>query len=236
MTLPADESPPVRVLVADDQKVVRDGLVLLLGLVGGVEVAGTAVDGADAVRQVAALDPDVVLMDLRMPTLDGVAATRSLTDQGARARVVVLTTYADDDSVFGALRAGARGFLTKDASAEEIRWAVLTVASGNAQLDPSVQRRLLDALSSGAHVGVPSPDSPAGGQGVAPDDGLTPREEEVLTEIARGLTNPEVAASLFVSEATVKTHVNHLLAKTECRDRAALVAYAYRTGRVAPGS
>jgi DNA-binding NarL/FixJ family response regulator len=236
MTLPADEGPPVRVLVADDQKVVRDGLVLMLGLVGGVEVVGTAVDGADAVRQVAALDPDVVLMDLRMPTLDGVAATRSLTDQGARSRVVVLTTYAADDSVFGALRAGARGFLTKDASAEEIRWAVLTVASGNAQLDPSVQRRLLDALSSGAHVGVPSSDPGAGGEGVAPDDGLTPREEEVLAEIARGLTNPEVAASLFVSEATVKTHVNHLLAKTECRDRAALVAYAYRTGRVAPSS
>jgi DNA-binding NarL/FixJ family response regulator len=229
MSPPADGTAPVRVLVADDQKVVRDGLVLMLGLVGGVEVVGTAVDGADAARQVAALDPDVVLMDLRMPTLDGVAATRALTDQGARARVVVLTTYADDDSVFGALRAGARGFLTKDASAEEIRWAVLTVASGNAQLDPSVQRRLLEALSSGAHVGVPAPE-PA--RADTPEDGLTAREEDVLLEIARGLTNPEVAATLFVSEATVKTHVNHLLAKTGCRDRAALVAYAYRTGRV----
>jgi DNA-binding NarL/FixJ family response regulator len=231
MSPPADGTAPVRVLVADDQKVVRDGLVLMLGLVRGVEVVGTAVDGADAVRQVATLDPDVVLMDLRMPTLDGVAATRALTDQGARARVVVLTTYADDDSVFGALRAGARGFLTKDAGAEEIRWAVLTVASGNAQLDPSVQRRLLEALASGAHVGVPAPELP---RVDTSEDGLTAREEDVLAEIARGLTNSEVAATLFVSEATVKTHVNHLLAKTGCRDRAAHVAYAYRTGRVTP--
>lgn len=227
----ADEAPPVRVLVADDQKVVRDGLVLLLGLVEGISVVGTAVDGGDAVRQVAALDPDIVLMDLRMPNVDGVAATRSLTAQGARARVVVLTTYADDDSVFGALRAGARGFLTKDASADEIRSAVLTVASGKAQLDPSVQRRLLDALASGARVGLPPPD-PVSRADAEPEDGLTPREEEVLGQIALGLTNTEVAAALFVSEATVKTHINHLLAKTGGRDRAALVAYAYRTGRV----
>lgn len=216
---------PVRVLVVDDQKVVRDGLAMMLGLLDGLEVVGLAVDGADALRQVEDADPDVVLMDLNMPTMDGVEATRQLIARGARARVVVLTTYAEDQWVFGALQAGARGFLTKDAGAEEIRAAVLSVAAGDAQLDPSVQRRLLDALASGSHVGVPAPEP----QQI--DDGLTARELEVLTEIARGLSNTEIAQRLFVSEATVKTHVNHLLAKTVCRDRAALVAYAYRTGR-----
>jgi DNA-binding NarL/FixJ family response regulator len=220
----------VRVLVADDQKIVRDGLATMLGLLGGIEVVGTAVDGADAVRQVASLDPDVVLMDLSMPTMDGVEATRRLTEAGRRARVVVLTTYADDDWVFRALQAGARGFLTKDAGADEIAAAIGTVAAGEAQLDPSVQRRLLEALASGAHVGVPGTS-----QDRTPDDGLTAREEEVLAVIAEGLSNPEIAERLVVSEATVKTHVNHLLAKTGCRDRAALVAYAYKTGRGTPG-
>jgi DNA-binding NarL/FixJ family response regulator len=217
---------PVRVVVVDDQKVVRDGLALMLGLLDGIEVVGVAVDGADALRQVQEVDPDVVLMDLSMPTMDGVEATRRLVARGARGRVVVLTTYADDQWVFGALQAGARGFLTKDAGADEIRTAVLSVAAGGAQLDPSVQRRLLEALASGAHVGI----QPAAPEPI--DDGLTARELEVLTEIARGLSNTEIAQRLFVSEATVKTHVNHLLAKTARRDRAALVAYAYRTGRV----
>jgi DNA-binding NarL/FixJ family response regulator len=216
---------PVRVLVVDDQKVIREGLSMMLGLLDGIEVVGAAVDGADALRQVSRLDPDVVLMDLSMPTMDGVEATRQLAAQGTRARVVVLTTYADDQWVFGALQAGARGYLTKDASAEQIRHAVLAVAAGDAQLDPSVQRRLLEALASGqpSGVGGPQPDPI--------DDGLTSREVDVLTQIARGLSNTEIAGELFVSEATVKTHVNHLLAKTGCRDRAALVAYAYRTGR-----
>jgi DNA-binding NarL/FixJ family response regulator len=217
---------PVRVVVVDDQKVVRDGLALMLGLLDGIEVVGVAVDGADALRQVQEVDPDVVLMDLSMPTMDGVEATRRLVARGARGRVVVLTTYADDQWVFGALQAGARGFLTKDAGADEIRTAVLSVAAGGAQLDPSVQRRLLEALASGAHVGI----QPAAPEPI--DDGLTARELEVLTAIARGLSNTEIAQRLFVSEATVKTHVNHLLAKTARRDRAALVAYAYRTGRV----
>jgi DNA-binding NarL/FixJ family response regulator len=217
---------PIRVLVADDQKVVRDGLAMLLGLLDGIEVIGTAVDGADAVRQALAAEPDIVLMDLNMPTVDGVEATRRLVEAGARARVVVLTTYADDDWVFRALQAGARGFLTKDAGAEEIQQAISTVAAGQAQLDPSVQRRLLEALASGAKLGV----AEAGPQPV--DDGLTARETEVLVEIAQGHSNAEIAARLFVSEATVKTHINHLLAKTGCRDRAALVAYAFRTGRV----
>jgi DNA-binding NarL/FixJ family response regulator len=222
------QSPtPVRVLIADDQKVVRDGLAMLLGLLDGIEVIGTAVDGADAVRQTLTADPDIVLMDLNMPTVDGVEATRRLVEAGARARVVVLTTYADDDWVFRALQAGARGFLTKDAGAEEIEQAIGTVAAGQAQLDPSVQRRLLEALASGAKLRVAEP-----GASVPVDDGLTAREAEVLIEIAAGLSNAEIAARLFVSEATVKTHINHLLAKTGCRDRAALVGYAYRTGRV----
>ena len=221
-----DTAAPVRVLIADDQKVVRDGLAMLLGLLDGIEVVGTAIDGADALRQAADADPDVVLMDLNMPTVDGVEATRRLVESGSRARVVVLTTYADDDWVFRALQAGARGFLTKDAGAEEIQQAINTVAAGQAQLDPTVQRRLLEVLAAGATSGVAAP-----GRAEVVDDGLTAREVEVLVEIAAGHSNAEIAARLFVSEATVKTHVNHLLAKTGCRDRAALVVHAYRTGR-----
>jgi DNA-binding NarL/FixJ family response regulator len=224
----------VRVLVADDQKIVRDGLAMLLGLLPGIEVVGVAIDGDDALRQVAGLDPDVVLMDLHMPGCNGVEATDALTTSGARARVVVLTTYADDDWVFAALRAGARGFLTKDAGAEEIRHALTTVAAGQAQLDPSVQRRLLEALATGSRVATAVDVPPAAGPPSQAPDGLTPREVEVLVRIAGGESNAEVAASLFVSEATVKTHVNHLLAKTAMRDRAQLVGYAFRRGLVTP--
>jgi DNA-binding NarL/FixJ family response regulator len=233
-TPPEPERSDVRVLVADDQKVVRDGLAMLLGLLPGIDVVGVAIDGHDAVRQVRRLDPDVVLMDLHMPNCSGVQATDELTSAGARARVVVLTTYSDDDWVFAALRAGARGFLTKDAGAEEIRHAITTVAAGQAQLDPSVQRRLLEALAAGSAVATPA-DVLAGNPQAAPaPDGLTPREVDVLTQIAGGLSNVEVAAVLYVSEATVKTHVNHLLAKTGMRDRAQLGAYAFRHGLVLP--
>lgn len=219
----------IRVLVADDQKVVRDGLAMLLGLLDGIDVVGTAVDGADAdaVRQATSADPDVVLMDLNMPTVDGIEAIRQLVERGARARVVVLTSYADDDWVFRALQAGARGFLTKDAGAEQIQQAITTVAAGQAQLDPSVQRRLLEALAAGAQLSIAEPGAPA-----AVADGLTARETEVLTKIAEGRSNGEIAVRLYVFEATVKTHINHLLGKTGCRDRVALVGYAYRTGRI----
>jgi DNA-binding NarL/FixJ family response regulator len=210
----------IRVLIADDQKVVRDGLALLLGLLDGIEVVGTAIDGADALRQVAVSAPDIVLMDLNMPQVDGVTATRELLDAYPRVRVVVLTTYADDASVFAALQAGARGFLTKDAGADEIRQAITTVAGGEAQLDPSVQRRLLEALAAGAPAAVAAEPTPP--------HQLTARETEVLVEIAAGLSNGQIADRLYVSEATVKTHVNHLLAKTGLRDRAQLVAYAYQ--------
>ena len=228
----------VRVLIADDQKIIRDGLTMLLGLLPGIEVVGTAVDGDDAVRQVAAVAPDVVLMDLDMPRCDGVEATRRVVRDHPGTRVVVLTTYSDDASVFRALRAGARGFLTKDAGAEEIQEALTSVAAGQAQFDPSVQRRLLEALTADGlpgDAGVPGDaGGPGGGRPDGAPDGLTPREVEVLVEIAAGHSNSEIAARLVVSEATVKTHVNHLLAKTGSRDRAQLVGYAFRRGLARP--
>jgi len=226
----------LRVLVAEDQKVVRDGLVVLLGMLPGIEVVGSAVDGDDAVRQALALAPDVVLMDLHMPGCDGVEATRRLTLARPSLHVVVLTSYSDDTSVLAALRAGARGFLTKDAGAADILQAMSAVSAGNALLDPSVQRRLVEAIVSGEIPAGPSGDGPGqdaespGRAGAGAPGGLTPREAQVLAEIAAGLSNSEIAAKLFISDTTVKTHVNHLLVKTGMRDRAQLVAYAFRLG------
>ena len=223
------DAAPVRVLIADDQNVVRDGLALLLGLLPGVEVIGTAVDGTDAVRQAVAALPDVVLMDLSMPNCDGVEATRLIACQRPDVRVVVLTAFSDDDSVFAALRAGARGYLTKNAGAGEILQALSAVRAGDAQLDPSVQRRLLDAVVNG-----PPPEGPGTQEAPAgPPDGLTEREIEVLTEIGAGLSNAEIAGKLRISGATVKSHINHLLAKTGSRDRGQLVGYAFRHGLAA---
>ena len=228
---PVEASPePLRVLVADDQKVVRDGLTLLLGMLPGVEVIGTAVDGADAVRQAAATGPDVVLMDLSMPNGGGVEATREILRQQPRVRVVVLTAYSDDDSVFAALQAGARGFLTKNASAGEILRALSSVRAGDAQLDPSVQRRLVEAVLSGEPLGTAGAQAEAASPPDPALDRLTPREIEVLAAIAAGLSNAELAARFRISGATVKSHINHLLAKTGARDRAQLVAYAFRHG------
>jgi DNA-binding NarL/FixJ family response regulator len=234
------EPPPsqVRVLIADDQKVVREGLVSLIGLLPGITVVGAAIDGDDAVRQAAELRPDVVLMDLNMPRCNGVEATEQLREAQPDVKVVVLTTYSDDAWVFSALQAGALGFLTKDAGADEIHRAITVVTAGHAQLDPSVQRRLLDALGSGQRFAVAAADEPgAGGHGTgsAPPDDLTPREVEVLGHIASGLSNGEIAATLFVSEATVKTHINHIFTKTGLRDRAQLVGYAFRHGLADPG-
>ena len=220
----------VRVLVADDQKVVREGLTALVGLLPGLEVVGAATDGEDAVRLSAELKPDVVLMDLNMPRCNGVEATERLRESQPEVRVVVLTTYSDDAWVFSALQAGARGFLTKDSGAEEIRRAIIDVAAGQAQLDPSVQRRLLEALGIGQRLGAPEQAEAS----PVPPDQLTPREVEVLGRIAAGLSNAEIATALFVSEATVKTHVNHIFAKTTLRDRAQLVAYAFRHGIAQP--
>ena len=209
----------IRVLLADDQRVVREGLGTLLGLLDGIELVGTAADGEEAVALARRHDPDVVLMDLRMPRVDGIEAIRRLTALGDRPRAIALTTYADDASVLGALRAGARGYLTKDAGAEEIRSAVEAVARGEAALDPSVQHHVVAAVAS----------EPAAGERELPDD-LTPREAEVLALIAAGRTNAEIADALVVSAATVKSHVNHIFAKAGVRDRAQAVVYAYENG------
>jgi DNA-binding NarL/FixJ family response regulator len=235
----ATQEPVIRVLLADDQRVIREGLSLILSLLPGVEVVGTAADGEDAVRQALSVAPDVVLMDLHMPNCDGVEAIRRLSSARPDISVVVLTSYSDDESVLAALRAGARGFLTKDAGAEDILQALSAVRAGQAQLEPSIQRRLVEAIVRGEGLGVPGTAGgrghrpsgiPAGAEARRPPGGLTPREADVLSEIAAGLSNAEIAAKLFVSETTVKTHINHLLAKTGSRDRAQLVTYAFRLG------
>jgi DNA-binding NarL/FixJ family response regulator len=211
----------VRVLAADDQRVVREGLAMLLGLLPDVEVVGTAADGEEVLALAAELRPDVILMDLRMPRMDGVEATRRLRERDPAVKVVVLTTYADDRSVLDALRAGALGYLTKDAGAAEIQQALHRVAGGQAALDPAVQLHLVEAIADGV---------PSGPAAALLPDSLTPREAEVLTLIAAGLSNAEIAERLVVSEATVKSHVNHMLAKIGARDRAQAVGYAYRHG------
>ncbi|HEX9337671.1 MAG TPA: response regulator transcription factor [Pseudonocardiaceae bacterium] len=222
---------PIRVLVADDQRVVRDGLAMLLDLLPDVEVLAAAADGQEAITLALRLRPDVVLMDLRMPRCDGVAATRQLHEQAPDITVIVLTTYADDRSVLDALRAGARGYLTKDSGADQIHQALRRVTSGQAAIDPAVAHHLVDEIT--AHPPRPAPSPIPDGPTPRPD-GLTPREVDVLTLIANGLTNGEVAATLFVSEATVKSHLNHLLAKIGAGDRAQAVTYAYRNGLVPP--
>jgi DNA-binding NarL/FixJ family response regulator len=209
----------LRVVVADDQKIVRDGLVTLLRLLPGIEVVAAAADGEEAVELVDEHQPDVLLVDLQMPRCDGVEATRRVRTQYPKTEVVVLTTYSDDDSVLRALRAGARGFLTKDADAESIGRALHAAAAGQSILDGDIQRRLIESTTA----------APAAAAGAAPD-GLTPREVEVLQLIAAGLSNVEIARRLTVSEATVKTHINHLFAKANLRDRAQAVAYAYHHG------
>lgn len=216
----------VRVVLADDQRVVRDGLVLLLRHMPDIEVVAAVGDGAAAVAAVQEHRPEVVLMDLRMPGMDGVEATSRITAEYPDVRVLVLTTFDDDESIFSALRAGARGYLTKDAGAADIARAVHHVATGDAALDPSVQAKLIDSLRTGP--------LPAGRPEAEHPDQLTAREREVLTLIADGLSNGEIARALVVSEATVKTHVNRLFAKTGVRDRAQAVAYAYRRGIARP--
>jgi len=235
-------TPPgrIRVLIADDQRVVREGLGMLVSLIDEVEVVGSASNGAEAVRLAEAHHPDVILMDLRMPDVDGVAATADLRQRLPGARVLVLTTYADDAAIMSALRAGAAGYLTKDASAEEIETAIRAVHAGQTHLDPAVQARLVAAVTgAGADPGAGAgPDAGAGpgpGSGPgAPPDGLTAREAEVLTLLASGLSNTEISQRLFLSNATVKTHINRIFAKTGARDRAQAVRYAYQHGMATP--
>jgi DNA-binding NarL/FixJ family response regulator len=211
----------IRVVVADDQTAVREGLALLLDLLDDVSVVGTAADGAEAVEVAGRERADVVLMDLRMPGCDGVEATARLRAEQPGTRVVVLTTYAEDADILAALKAGALGYLTKDAGRVQIAHAVRSAAAGQSVLDPGVQRRLLAAASARAPETRPDRGLP---------DGLTAREADVLRLIAGGLSNREIAARLYVSEATVKSHINRLFAKTGVRDRAQAVQYAYRHG------
>jgi DNA-binding NarL/FixJ family response regulator len=245
-----NSSPPLRIVVADDQRAVREALATVLDAVPGFEVVGLAADGDEAVELAHQLFPAVVLMDLRMPNVDGVAATRRLAAELPDVKVVVLTTFADDASILGALEAGALGFLTKDAGREQIALAVRSAAAGQAVLDPVVQASLLRAASpAGAGVGAGagaasaaattsvagSSTSPAVGPESLPDD-LTPREADVLRAIAAGRSNGEIATELFISEVTVKSHINHLFAKIQARSRAEAVRYAYDHGLVTPGA
>jgi DNA-binding NarL/FixJ family response regulator len=215
----------VKVLIADDQRVVREGLAMLVGLIDGVEVVGAAADGAEAVQLAHSARPDVVLMDLRMPGLDGVAATTALHEQLPAVRVLVLTTYADEESIMPALRAGAAGYLTKDASAEQIEAAIRAVHAGQTHLDPAVQQQLVSAVLNQPASSSTTPE---------PADGLTTREAEVLGLIAAGLSNAEIGERLVLSNATVKTHINRIFAKVGARDRAQAVRYAYQHGLATP--
>jgi DNA-binding NarL/FixJ family response regulator len=216
----------IRVVVADDQGMVRSGFTTLLNAQPDIDVIGEAVNGQEAIVRAAELCPDVILMDVRMPVLDGLQATRRITALDVRPRILILTTFDLDDYVYEALRAGASGFLLKDASAGELAAAVRVVAAGDGLLAPSVTRRLIAEF---ARLGAPR----------SPDrknlKDLTDRETEVLALVARGLTNGEIAARLFVAEQTIKTHVSRVLAKLGLRDRAQAVVFAYETGLVRPG-
>ena len=237
-----DESPPLRIVVADDQRAVREALATVLDAEKGFEVVGLAADGNEAVEQAHRHTPDVVLMDLRMPNVDGVAATRRLAAELPGVKVVVLTTFADDASIIGALEAGATGFLTKDAGREQIALAVRSAAAGQAVLDPAVQASLLRAATPSTTPTTSAAAAPGSGSGpiaatptALPDD-LTPREADVLRSISAGLSNAEIAAELYISEVTVKSHINHLFAKIHARSRAEAVRYAYANGLATPGS
>jgi DNA-binding NarL/FixJ family response regulator len=218
--------PPVRVLLVDDDALMRAGLAAILSSTSAVEVVGEAADGRAAVDRVGALRPDVVLMDVRMPTLDGIAATREIVAAAPATRVVIVTTFEDDDYIFGALTAGASGFLLKRTSPEELIAAIGAVAAGDSLLSPSVTRRVIDRLAA-----LPSAEAVLDRR----LDELTPREREVLAELARGLSNAEIAASLVVEESTVKTHVSRILMKLRLRDRVQAVIFAYESGLTRPG-
>jgi DNA-binding NarL/FixJ family response regulator len=217
------EPGPLRVVIADDQASVREGLVLLLGGLPGIEVVGAAADGEQALELVAEHRPDAILLDLHMPVLDGIGATRRLVAEHPGVAIVVLTTYVDDSSVLEALQAGARSYLTKDADRTDIARALQAAAGGLTVFDPRVHATLLAAASA-------SPASASASAARAPDppDGLTQREVEILGLITQGLTNPEIAGRLYLSNHTVKTHINRIFAKTGSRDRVAAIGYAQR--------
>ena len=222
---------PLRVVIADDQASVREGLVLLLDGLPGIDVVGAAADGEQALELVAEHQPDAILLDLHMPVLDGIGATRRLGAEHPGVAIVVLTTYVDDTSVLEALRAGARSYLTKDADRTDIARALQAAAGGLTVFDPRVHATLLAAA--GPAAASPGGTSAAPGPGPAaraadPPDGLTQREAEILSLIAQGLTNGEIAERLFLSNHTIKTHINRIFAKTGSRDRVAAIGYARR--------
>ena len=217
-TPPAGAS--LRLVIADDQASVRQGLVLLLDAVPDIEVVGAAADGEQALDLVAERHPDAILLDLHMPVLDGIGAIRRLTAEHPEVAIVVLTTFADDESVLEALRAGARSYLTKDADRTDIARALHAAVGGLTVFDPRVHATLLAATA--------APPTPEPARDAPPPDGLTQREVEILRMIARGMTNPEIAAQLFLSNHTIKTHISRIFAKTGSRDRAAAIGYAHR--------
>jgi DNA-binding NarL/FixJ family response regulator len=219
-------SKTVRVMLVDDDELMRKGLAAVLSSDERIEVVAEAGNGRQAVQRARHARPDVVLMDVRMPELDGIAATGELIAGAPDARVVILTTFEEEDYILGALRAGASGFLLKRSSPEELIAAIHTVAAGDALLSPSVTRRVIDRMAA----------QPLVGEGTDPRlEELTPREREVLELIAQGLSNPEIAAALTVEETTVKTHVKRVLMKTGARDRVHAVILAYESGVVTPG-
>ena len=223
-------SATTTILLVDDQPMLRMGYRMVLDAQPDLRVIGEAPDGLGAVEQTAALAPDVVLMDVRMPALDGVQATERIVASGSPSKIIILTTFDLDEYAYGALRAGASGFLLKDAPPEDLLSAIRAVATGDAVVAPSVTRRLLSQF---AHH-LPGPD--AAGPSDPRVESLTPRERELLVEVARGLSNAEIAERLVVSEATVKTHVGSILAKLELRDRVQIVVFAYETGLVRPSA
>ena len=233
MTVPAGSAgPPLRIVIADDQASVREGLVLLLGGLPGIEVVGAAADGEQALELVAEHEPDAILLDLHMPVLDGIGAIRRLTAEHPGVAIVVLTTYADDSSVLDALHGGARSYLTKDADRTDIARALHAAAGGLTVIDPRAHATLLAATTTKPGPAGATPTEAAttpteAGAAPAPD-GLTQREVEILGLIARGLNNSEIAAQLFLSSHTIKTHINRIFAKTGSRDRAAAIGYAHR--------
>jgi DNA-binding NarL/FixJ family response regulator len=218
---------PISVLLVDDDDLMRTGLRAILSSDDSVEVVGEAVDGREAVGRVPRLKPDVVLMDVRMPRLDGISATREIAAAEPSARVLIVTTFEDDEYIFGALEAGASGFLLKRTQPEELIAAIHTVAAGEALLSPSVTRRVVDRMTRSAPLGIARADARL--------DELTERERDVLDLLARGLSNREIAAELVVEESTVKTHVKRVLMKMGVRDRVHAVILAYETGVVRPG-
>lgn len=213
------------VLIADDDELMRAGLAELLASDTTISVVGQASDGVAAIEQARRLAPDVVLMDVRMPGLDGIAATQQLTAAAPATKVLILTTFEDDDYIFSSLRAGASGFLLKRARPDELISAVHTISAGNALLSPSVTRRVIDRMARQPAPRIPDP---------AGLDQLTPREKEVLQLIARGLSNPEIAAQLVIEDATVRSHIRRILMKLQLRDRIQIVIYAYETGIIQP--